>query len=374
MSDVAVPAMGLLGIGVALPQTVRDNTFWEGRFEDEAQAEGQRSRDVLAIERSASGARNEMPPEIAEAMAALPDDGFRGAQRRRVVDDDAVSSGLEVQAGRRALEDAGVDPDEIDLVLTHSLLPDQLVPSNAPAIQDELGLRNAAGWSLDAGCASFQAQLMTAAALLRQGTFRRALIVQSHVASPVMEWSSRQSPNFGDAAAAAVVGEVAAGYGILGHYARTDGSFRDGIVMAPRVEDEPLRAWWTGRGDRFLLSSFAPDKGKLAGLRAGEFCREACFGALEDAGLTLDDIRLYIGNQSLGWFVDACRRSLGLAADRAFDTFADYANVGDAAILLNLHEARARGILCAGDALLLYSPSAGFTRTAVVYRWWEGLK
>ena len=364
-------AVGLLGIGVALPETVRDNTFWDGRIEHD---EGRRSRDVLAIERSASGTRNQMPPEIAEAMAALPDDGFRGARRRRVIDEGAASSGLEAQAGRRALEDAGIEPDDIDLVLTHSLLPDQIVPSNAPALQDQLGLRNATAWSLDAGCASFQAQLVTAAALLRQGTFRRALIVQSHTASPVMEWSSPQSTNFGDAAAAAVVGPVPAGHGILGHYARTDGSFRDGIVMAPRVDDEPLRAWWTGRGGRFLLSSFAPDQGKLAGLRAGEFCREACLGALEDAELTLDDVRLYIGNQSLGWFVDACRRALGLPADRAFHTFADYANVGDAAILLNLHEARARGMLSAGDVLLLYSPSAGFTRTAVVYRWSEALK
>jgi 3-oxoacyl-[acyl-carrier-protein] synthase-3 len=361
--------VGLLGIGVALPEHVRDNTFWDGLLE--ARDEDQRRGDVLAVERSASGERTDMPREIAEAMAALSDDLFRGARLRRVLDDDAEVSELEADAGRRAIEDAEIDPDEIDLVLVHSLVPDRLIPSNAPAVQDRLGLRRAAAWSLDVGCASFQAQLVTAAALLRQGTFRRALVVQSHAGTRTLDPRTPASTNFGDAAAAAVVGPVPSGYGLLGHYARTDGSFRDGIVLAPVVDGRPVRKWWTAHGGASQLASFATEQGKLAGLRAGEFCREACTAALADAGLALDDVRLYIGNQSLGWFVDACRRALCLPPHRAFHTFGELANVGDAAILVNLHAARSAGLLADGDVLLLYSPSAGFTRTAVVYRWWD---
>ncbi|UJR81342.1 3-oxoacyl-ACP synthase III family protein [Sandaracinus amylolyticus] len=360
--------IGIVGIGTALPPKVRDNSFWNGVLV--ARDETQRRGDVLAVERTSSGARTAMPREIADAIAATGDDLFRGARLRHVIDDDDDVSELEAAAGRAALRDAGVDPESIDLLLVHSLMPDRLIPSNAPAVQDRLGLTRAAAWSLDVGCASFQAQLVTAAALIRAGTFRRALIVQSHAGTRSVDPTSVASVNFGDGAAAAVIERVPDDFGVLGHYARTDGSLRDGIVLAPVVEGAPRRAWWEGQG-RMQLASFDADAGKSAGLRAGEFCREACSGALRDAGLTLDDVDLYTGNQSLGWFLDACRRSLGLPRDRTVDTFARIANVGDAAIVFNLQEARAQGRLEHGRIALLYSPAAGFTRTAVVVRWYD---
>lgn len=361
--------VGLWGLGVALPPHVRNNAFWDGLIASGDPA--QRNKDVLAVERSAGGKPSRLPDEVAAAMARFSGDVFRGARTRRVLADGVDSSDLEAEAGKAALEDAAVSAEEIDLVLVHSLLPDRLIPSNAPAVQAKLGLHRAAAWSLDAGCASFQAHLVSAAALVRQGVFRRVLVVQSHVGTRAVDLGHPQSTNFGDAAAAAVVGEVPEGYGLLGHYARTDGSFRDGIVLAPVVEGRPVHEWWGAHGGASQLASFDTDRGKTAGQRAGEFCREACFGALRAAGLELDDVALYVGNQSLGWFVDACRRALELEESRVLETFADYANVGDAAIVLNLSVARQRGRLTDGDILLLYSPAAGFTLSAVVYRWWQ---
>lgn len=362
----AVRAVGLLGLGVALPPRVRDNSFWDGVLTQ--RDERQRRGDVLAVERTAQGQATQMPKEIADAIAATGDDLFRGARERRVIDDDALASDLEVEAARAALDDAGVRPEDVDLVLVHSLVPDVLIPSNAPAVQDKLGCTRAAAWSLDVGCASFHAQLMTADALIRAGAHRIVLIVQSHTGTRSVDPRTVASTNFGDAAAAAVVGAVPDGFGLLGQWQRTDGSLRDGIVLAPVVDGVAERSWWKTPVVP-QLASFAHDIGKMAGLRAGEFCREACGGALETAGLTLDDIDLYIGNQSLGWFVDACRRSLGLPPERAFETFAEVANIGEAAILFNLHAARSRGRLRHGDRVLLYSPAAGFTRAAAVVRW-----
>lgn len=361
------PGVGILGIGVALPPRVRDNSFWDGVLAP--RDERQRRGDVLAVERRADGAPTDMPPEIAESIGALGDDLFRGAKLRHVIDDGVATSDLEAEAGRAALADAGVDPSQIDLLLVHSLLPDRLVPSNAPAVQHKLGLRRAVAWSLDAGCASFQAQLVSASALVRTGTFRHVLIVQSHTGTRAVDPKTPTSTNFGDGAAAAVIGEVPRGFGLLGHYARTDGSLREGIVLAPVASGAPVSEWWTPHGGAFQLASFATDSGKTAGLRAAEFCREACHGALRDAGISLDRVDLFVGNQSVGWFVDACRRALGLPPERTIDTFAEIANVGDAAILFNLLAARAGKRLRHGDILLLYSPSAGFTRTAAVVRW-----
>lgn len=362
-------AVGVLGLGVAIPPTVRPNAWWDGKLAD---GESRRERDALVIDRSTRGAANAIPPEIQAATANLRrDDPFRGAIERRVLHDALDTSDLEAEAGRAALADAETSPDEIDLVLVHSLVPDRLIPSNAPAVQDRLGLRRAAAWSLDVGCASFQAQLVTAAALIDRGLFQKALLVQSHVGSRSVAPTSLAAPGFGDAAAAMVVGRVPAGFGLVAEWSRTDGSLRDGIVMAPVVDGRPIREWWTATGGAPQLASFAPDVGKSAGLRAPEFCREASFGALERAGLGIDDIDLYVGNQSMAWFVDACRRALGVPASKVVETWGSLANVGDAAIGVNLHAARERGMLRTGSTVLCYSPSAGFTRSAVIVRWWS---
>jgi len=363
-------AIGIVGLGVALPPKVRDNSWWEGKVI--ARDRHHQRRDILTIERSSTGEHNTPPPEIIAAQEAIgPDDVFRGARRRRVLDDSLDASDLEVEAARAAMADAGVTADEIDLVLVHSIMPDRLMPSNGPAVQDKCGLDRAAAWSLDVGCASTQAHLVTASALIAQGAFHAALIVQSQIGTRLMDPCSSLAPVFGDAASAMVVARVPDGYGLLGHWSRTDGSLRDGVVIAPVVDGCPVREWWTATGGAPTLSSFAPDVGKAAGLRAPDFCREASFGALADAKLSLSDIDLYVGNQSVAWFVESCRRALGLPSSKVVETWAELSNVGDAAIGVNLAAARAAGKLHSGSVVLCYSPAAGFTRSAVVLRWWE---
>jgi 3-oxoacyl-[acyl-carrier-protein] synthase-3 len=361
-------SVGILGIGSYLPPTVRTNDFWPDGFVESI--EKKKKADFLAIDKSSQGESTVIPPEIKEAMAQLRGDPFFGARRRHVISDEAETSDMEAEAALRAMRSAKVRPDEIDLVMVHSLVPDRLMPSNAPALQAKCELVNAAAWSLDVSCASMQAQLVTAAALIRSRVYRKILLVQSQAASRVLDYSTPGSTALGDAAAAVVVGETPPGTGLLGHWMRTDGSLRDGVVFATIIDGQPHRRW-DKLGGPTCFASFDVDVGKRAGLRSTEFCREACQGALADAGLNLDDVALYVGNQSLGWLVDACRRGLGLPPERAIDTFAEVANIGAVAILFNLERAWRSGRLKAGDVTLLYSPGAGFTRAAVVYRWVE---
>lgn len=359
--------IGILGMGSYLPPKIRDNGYWPSSFEPTDDAK--RRKDFLAIERSEDGGKNDIPPEIAAAMARFAGDPFWGARKRHVIEDAAHTSDMEAEAARRAMREAGVRPDEIDLVIVHSLTPDQLVPSNAPTLQAKLELVHAAAWSLDVSCASFQPQLLAASALIRSGVYRRVLCVVSQAASRVVDYTTPGSTALGDAAAAVVVGEVPRGYGLLSHWTRTDGSLRDGVIIAPVIDGVPQRRWWEGERGPTCFTSFDLRVGKSAGLRSTAFCREACLGALDAAGLGIDDVALYVGNQSLGWLVDACRRSLGLPEDRVIDTFAEVANIGAAAIPFNLERAHRAGRLKDGDVVLMYSPGAGFTRAAVVYRW-----
>lgn len=360
------PSVGFLGIGVALPAHVRTNDFWGARLAPRRAEDKQ--GDMLAIE-----GRSDVPAATRAAMGDRNDDPFGGSKLRHVIDDAEVASDLEARAGMAAMADAGVAPEAIDVVLVASLPPDRMVPTNAPAVQAKCGLINASAWCLDVGCASTQPQLVTAAALIAAGVAKHVLIVQSQIGSRTVDQESHHAPGFGDAAAAAVVGAVPDGYGLLGSHMRTDGSFREGIVLAPSRGGEPLREWWETADGPPRLASFDTDAGRLAGVKGPEFCRLTCHEALAAAGVRLEDVSLFLCNQSMSWFADACRRALDLPAERLVETYEEVANIGAAAILFNLHRARERGRVKRGDTLLLYSPAAGFTRAAAVVRWWDSI-
>lgn len=363
-------SVGFIGIGSALPPRVRENDFWQGKLG--VRDESEKRRDLLAVERTTRGERTTMAPEIAEAIAELKDESpFKGAKRRRVVEPGTPSSDLEAQALEAAIADARIDRERIQLVLVSSILPDCINPMNGPALQQKCRLSNAAAWSVEAACASLQAQLVMAAGLIESGMYETIAIVQSQVASPILDHSDPVSPGFGDGAAAAIVSRVPNGYGLLGQYAKTDGSLRDGIVFLPANDAAPHAAWWETTDLPWSIRSFDKDVAKQSGLRAVEFCREASFGALRSAGKDIGDVDFYLGNQSVAWFVGACRRSLGIPAHRAVDTFPEIANIGAAAVLHNLDVLRRSNRLEDGNHILMYSPAAGFTRSAVVYRWSE---
>jgi 3-oxoacyl-[acyl-carrier-protein] synthase-3 len=353
-------SIGFLGLGSYLPATVRSNDHWPKAVTGR--------RDFISVQRS-SGEKVSLPPEIAAALAKLEADPYQGARLRHVIGDDQEPSDLEAEACRRAMRAASVTATDIDLVLVASPVPDRLLPSNGPAIQTKCGLLNASAWSLDLGCASLQPQLLAASAMIEQGMFAHALLAQSSAVTRVVNYDEPVSIAVGDGAAAAVVGRIPDGYGVIGHYSRTDGSLRDGVVHAPIVDGEPVARWDRAVG-AVRLSSLDLVAGRESGRRGTEFCRDACDGALAAAGLTRDDVDLFVVNQSLGWFLEACRRAVGIGEDRVVDTFAEVGNLGPPSILFNLERAHRDGRLSDGDIVLCYSPGAGLTRTAIVYRWY----
>jgi 3-oxoacyl-[acyl-carrier-protein] synthase III len=354
------------GIGVWLPPHRRGNDHWPSTWNPLAEPE--RRKDILALERTSQGATPALAVEIQAAMKPHGNDPFRGARFRHVIADDMEVSDMEASAARTAMQDARVQPEDIDLVLVASPVPDRILPGNGPAIQSKCGLVNAVAWNLEIGCAVFIPMLVMADALVRTGAYKHVLIVASSALSRVLDYSSPTSLAFGDGAAAAVVGPGPSGFGVLGHWMRTDGELREGAVFAPVEQGQPCRAWTRANGEVRLMS-FEPDAIKLAGRRAVDYCKEACAGALAAAGVSINDVALYVGAQSQGWFVEGCRLGLGLPKDRTIDTFAEVANLGPATLLYNLERKRREGSVKPGDNILMYSPGVGLTRAAVVYRW-----
>jgi 3-oxoacyl-[acyl-carrier-protein] synthase-3 len=357
---------GILGFGSFLPPHVRSNDFWPQTFRPQDDAE--RNKDLLDVQRSARGEAVQVAPEIAEAMAEFGSDPFRGARTRHVIDDGVEVSDMEAEACRRAMRNAGVRPDQIDLLLIHSVLPDMIQPTNGPAVQIKCELSNAAAWTIDVACASLIAEMQTATALIQTGAHRHVLCVASYAPSRFVDYANPASTGLGDGAAAIVMGPVEPGFGVLGTWMRTDGAMRDGVVITTVVDGVPQRRWDRCSGPA-RITSLNIDYGKTGGLQVAHACPQAGMGALENAGLKIEDVALLVCNQSLGWMAGACRRALGLPAGRSIDTFSEIGNIGAAAIAFNLERAAQEKRLNKGDVVLCFSQGAGFSRGALVYRW-----
>ncbi|MDX2024338.1 MAG: 3-oxoacyl-[acyl-carrier-protein] synthase III C-terminal domain-containing protein [Deltaproteobacteria bacterium] len=358
-------ASRIAGLGVWLPPQRRGNDHWPSTWKP--LSESARRKDILALERTSGGDTPELAPEIVQAMRAHDADPFRGARFRHVIDDGMEVSDMEALAARAAMADAQIEPQEIDLVLVASPVPDRILPGNGPALAHKCGLVNAVAWNYEVGCAVFLPMLVTADALIRTGAYKNVLVVASSALTRVLDYTAPMSAAFGDGAAAAVITAGPDGFGLLGHWMRTDGALREGAVFAPVVQGQPVRAWTRANGEVRLMS-FDPDAIKNAGRQAVHYCKEACAGALQAAGKTMNDMALYVGAQSQGWFVEGCRLGLGLPAEKTIDTFAEVANIGPATLLFNLHQARSLGRLHPGDHVLMYSPGVGLTRAAACYR------
>lgn len=359
--------MVVQGLGTAIPSRQRSNDEWpdtfRNRFEQSAKT------DLSVLDRAPDGSRNILEPALEAALAPYRDDPFRGVRTRPVLEPDRTASDLEVQAARVALDDAGSTPDDIDLLLITSHMPDHLWPTNGPLVLDRLGLHRATLLPLDLTCASFLAHIQTAAAYIAAGMARKVLSINSGTWSRFPDWHSPAFVNFGDGAAACVFEASDQDRGLRAIWSRTDGRLHPGLVLAHVAAGGAIAQRMEDTIGPMRLTSLDPAAGKQGGIHSTAWCREACGAVLEQAQCGIGDVDLYVGAQSLKWFPDACRRALGLRPEQVVESFDQVANLGAANIPYNLWLARERGLLRPGSRVLMYSPGAGLTRMAALWSW-----
>jgi 3-oxoacyl-[acyl-carrier-protein] synthase III len=358
---------GIVGMGLWVPQTIRRNDAWPASFVSafHDQREARRARDFTDIERSGSG----RPYEELFVRHALPydDDPFKGATERRVAPPDVPTVEGDAVAAQRALEDAGVHPRDVDLVLSSALIQDELVPSNGPAIQDLVGCVRAPGIGVEAYCSSALAQLDLAASLVESGRAEHVLCVQSHQLSRVNDMTGAVSPIFGDASAAMVVGRVPEGRGLARMVRGGDGSLRRAVAFTHPAQ--PAAVWWKDPEGPIAPGMLDVDQAKRLARRVLEYpihtIRELC----EAAALPLDAVAAVATIQPLVWYTAAIADGLGISAARVPSTYPQLAHIGGAGVVANLLEARRLRLLRDGAPVILYAHGAGITRYAALLHW-----
>lgn len=352
-------SIGVIGVGTYLPPQVRNNDWWPEStvakwMERRAAPLPEKGRFVP----STPGARM-----VEEAMTALRNDPFHGAEARRVLDPAMKASDMELAAAKNAIADAGIDPAEIGLVLCNTVAPDYLVTNNAPLLHHNLGLRpECLAMSTEAGCNAYITQLSLARAMLADGRIKYALLVQSCNVTQLLRKEDPLSAWFGDGCAATILGPVAEGRGILAHAHRTRGEFHRAIVAS--VPDGN----WYGEG-KVEMYSADHRAAKVSFLGIADYAAEVADETFANAGLSPQDVDYYAPHQPTRWFRDVTTRHLKLTKARSVETFAWAGSMFGANIPVGLDVGRKEGLLREGDLVFMFAGGAGLTYSSLLMRW-----
>ncbi|HLX19898.1 MAG TPA: beta-ketoacyl-ACP synthase III [Gaiellaceae bacterium] len=281
-----------------------------------------------------------------------------GIRERRIASDTEALSDLALPATRDALAMAGVDAKDVDLVIVATVTPDMMFPSTAALVADAIGATDAAAYDLSAGCTGFMYALAQAYAMLAGGLAHRALVVGGDVLSRLFDWTDRSTlVLFGDGAGAVVL-ESAPQQGFLGFELGADGGGGESL-------------WLPGSGSRNFAE--ADRRIKMNGREVFKFATRVLVQSAQDilakAGLTIDDVDLYIPHQANVRIIDHATRKLGVPSEKVVINVDRYGNTSSGSIPLGLADALADGRLQKGRLVLMTGMGAGLTWGSALMRW-----
>lgn len=349
----------IAGMGEWYPSEVRSNDAWPAEFAATGRVSDR--RELIDVNEAAADPADRRVVEHLQREAADP---FLGTKRRRVASRETTAADGETCAARAALADAGIDPMDVDVVMSSSVAPDRIALANAPVVAHRLGARRAYGLGVDAACASPVVQLVQAAALIESGQARTVLMTHAHVILRAFPMMHPASPNVGDGATALV---MAAGStkSLLASQMVSHGEYFDAVTWRRPGDDVP---WWQ-EGPAFYLGSRDKETAQYLVVNTVRFGARTIREAAEKAGLPLTRIGVLASVQPRGWIPGAIAEALGLSADIAPQTFDELAHLGGTGMVSNLIEARRRGMLKPGTVVALYAQGAGFIRSAALLEW-----
>ncbi len=271
-----------------------------------------------------------------------------GIEERRIAGDDIDTSYMAMKAAEKAIENAGIHPEEIDLIITATVTPDYRFPSVSCLIQHEIGAVNAAAMDISAACAGFMYAIITGKQFVETGTYKHVLVIGAEKLSKSVDWEDRNTAVlFGDGAGAAILGPVADGRGIL--------SFELGA---------------DGRGAKHL---YQDEYVKMNGREVFKFAvrqmGESAINVLEKAGLTKDDVDFLMPHQANIRIMESSRERLGLSPEKMSVTINQFGNTSSASIPITFVEELEKGKIKEDDVIVMVGFGGGLTWGAIAMKW-----
>ncbi|PZO81517.1 MAG: 3-oxoacyl-ACP synthase [Mesorhizobium amorphae] len=316
------------GIGTALPARIMKNADFEGMVETSDEWIAQRT----------------------------------GIRQRHVAGEGETTASLGEAAARAALDNAGLKPGDIDLIVLATSTPNNTFPATAVEIQNRLGMTNGFAFDMQAVCSGFVYAMVTADLYIRGGLANRVLVIGSETFTRILDWKDRSTcVLFGDGAGALVLergeGEgTADDRGVLASSLRSDGSHREKLY----VDGGPSTTGTVGMLRMEGREVFKHAVGMITDVVEDVFAK---------SGQSADDLQWFVPHQANKRIIDASAKKLGIAEEKVVITVDRHGNTSAASVPLALGTAVADGRVQRGDLVLLEAMGGGFTWGAVLLRW-----
>lgn len=294
-----------------------------------------------------------------------------GIRERHIAPKDMPVSELCYQAGLKALENAEIAPEEVDLIIVATMTPDYAFPATACLVADRLGAKNAAAFDLEAACTGFIFAVATASQFVATGMYKTVLVIGGETMSKILNWEDRSTCIlFGDGAGAAVLQPVKEGFGFLSFELGSDGSGGK-LLSQPAGGSQCPASLETVEKKLHTLQMEGREIYKFAVRIMGDISVKV----LAKADIRIDDVDLFIPHQANTRIINAAVKRLGISPDKVIINLDKYGNMSAASIPVALDEAVKEGRITEGDTIVMVGFGAGLTWGACVLKWTKvGLK
>lgn len=298
-----------------------------------------------------------------EEMVETSDEWIRtrtGVERRHVAADDQTTSDMCVEAAKIAMEDAGVKPEDIDLVITGTTSPDLVFPNVSTLIQHRLGIPACTAFSLEAACTGFIYALTTADKFIKAGEAKCALVMGAECITKLLDWTDRNTcVLFGDGAGAAIV-KPSEEPGIISCALGADGQHKDLLYYPVGVSKELAKAGTDAVG----IHMTGNEVFKVAVKTLGAIAQEA----LDKAGVTKEELDWLVPHQANIRIIQAMAKRLNMPMEKVILTVQDHGNTSAASVPMALDVGRRDGRVKKGDLVLMEAFGGGFTWGSILMR------
>lgn len=288
-----------------------------------------------------------------------------GIEERRFAKPEQATSDLCYEATRKLLAERAIDPKEIDFIMVCTCTPDYPVPSTACVLQSKLGIMGIPAVDINAACSGFMYGLTMAASMAQTGLYKNILVIGAETLSRILDMQDRNTcVLFGDGAAAAIVGEVEEGSGILATHLGAEGE-NDGILQIP------------GGGSKYPHTSesieerkqFVKMKGQNVYKFAVHALPDATLAALEKAKISPNQVTRFFPHQANLRIIEAAAKRMNVPVDKFHVNLHKVGNTSAASVGLALADALEKGMVKKGDYVALTGFGAGLTYGSVVMKW-----
>lgn len=287
-----------------------------------------------------------------------------GIKERRIAKPDQPTSDLAAKAGMKAIENAGLTPDDIDLIIVATSTQDRLAPSTAAIVQDKIQAYNSVAFDLAAVCSGFLFSMSTAAQYIATGIYNNALVIGADTFSKIIDWTRRDCVFFGDGAGAAVLTHTDSDKGFLAFRLYTDGRGKFNFTIPGGGSEYPMSHENVDAGHRYFQMV-----GKAVYETGVQVLPKAINQVLADTGISIDEVDYLIPHQPSIRILRDTAEIIGLPFEKVMKNMDKYANTSGGTIPILLDEVNRAGKLKLGSLVLFAAVGSGWTYGASLIRW-----